>query len=69
MAKLLIIDDERNVLYSLEKGLAKPDLTIVTASTGKSGLAAVTDQQPDVVLLDVQLPDLSGLEVLKAPRA
>jgi two-component system nitrogen regulation response regulator GlnG len=65
MAKLLIIDDERNVLYSLEKGLAKPDLTIVTASTGKSGLAAVTDQQPDVVLLDVQLPDLSGLEVLK----
>jgi DNA-binding NtrC family response regulator len=42
MAKLLIIDDERNVLYSLEKGLAKAELTIVTASTGKSGLAAVT---------------------------
>ncbi|HQR07249.1 MAG TPA: sigma-54 dependent transcriptional regulator [Gemmatales bacterium] len=65
MTKLLIIDDEPNVLYALEKGLKATGQTIVTAATGQLGLAAVTKHHPDVVLLDVQLPDLSGIEVLK----
>lgn len=65
MTKLLIIDDEPNVLYALEKGLKAPGQTIVTAATGQLGLAAVAKHHPDVVLLDVQLPDLSGIEVLK----
>jgi len=65
MTKLLIIDDEPNVLYALEKGLKAADQAIVTAATGQLGLAAVSKQHPDVVLLDVQLPDLSGIEVLK----
>jgi len=65
MTKLLIIDDEPNVLYALEKGLKATGQTIVTAATGQLGLAAVAKHHPDVVLLDVQLPDLSGIEVLK----
>jgi two-component system nitrogen regulation response regulator GlnG len=64
MPTLLIIDDERNVLYSLEKGLAADDLRIVTAPTARAGIAAVSDERPDAVLLDVQLPDLSGLDAL-----
>ncbi|MFT3880979.1 MAG: sigma-54 dependent transcriptional regulator [Gemmatales bacterium] len=69
MTKLLIIDDEPNVLYALEKGLKATGQTIVTAATGQLGLAAVAKHHPDVVLLDVQLPDLSGIEVLKKLQA
>ena len=69
MPTLLIIDDERNVLYSLEKGLADDDLRIVTASTAAAGLSAVKSDRPDAILLDVQLPDQSGLEALQSIRA
>lgn len=65
MPKLLIIDDERNVLYALEKGLRRDDLVISTAQTGTAGIAAVQQEMPDAVLLDVQLPDQSGLQVLQ----
>jgi len=61
--KLLIIDDEANVLYSLQAGLETDDLTVVTAKTGKRGLSLVPKENPDVVIVDVRLPDMSGLEV------
>ncbi len=63
LPKLLIIDDESNVLYSLQTGLETDDLTVVTAKTGKRGLALVPKEDPDVVIVDVRLPDMSGLEV------
>ena len=63
MPKLLIIDDEANLLYSLQAGLETDDLTVVTAKTGKRGLALIPKELPDVVIVDVRLPDLSGLEV------
>jgi two-component system nitrogen regulation response regulator GlnG len=61
--KLLIIDDEANLLYSLQAGLETDDLAVVTAKTGKRGLALIPKEAPDVVIVDVRLPDLSGLEV------
>jgi two-component system nitrogen regulation response regulator GlnG len=61
--KLLIIDDESNLLYSLQAGLETDDLAVVTAKTGKRGLALVPKEDPDVVIVDVRLPDMSGLEV------
>ncbi|MEW4526859.1 sigma-54 dependent transcriptional regulator [Maioricimonas sp. JC845] len=63
MSKLLIVDDERNVLYSLVRGLRSPDLEILTAETAQEGLRLVEDERPDAVLLDVKLPDRSGLDV------
>ncbi len=65
MPKLLIVDDEPNVLYSLRTGLETDELTVVTAKTAKQGLAAITIERPDVVLVDVRLPDLSGLELFE----
>jgi nitrogen regulation protein NR(I) len=61
--KLLIIDDEANLLYSLQAGLETDDLAVVTAKTGRRGLALVPKENPDVVIVDVRLPDMSGLEV------
>jgi two-component system nitrogen regulation response regulator GlnG len=69
MPTLLLVDDEPNVLYSLELGLAADDLKIVTARTGKQALAAVRKDPPDVVILDVRLPDMSGLDVFESIRA
>jgi len=63
MPKLLIVDDEENVRYSLERGLRSEDLEILTVGTGREGIEQVTQFQPDTVLLDVRLPDMSGLEV------
>lgn len=73
MPTLLIIDDEPNVLYSLERVLGSESLEIVTAGCSSSGLEALERARPDAVLLDIQLPDVSGLETLeriheKAPK-
>jgi two-component system nitrogen regulation response regulator GlnG len=68
MPTLLIVDDERNVLYALEKGLRADGLRIVTAQTGKAGIDAFKWESPDAVLLDIRLPDLSGLDVLQQLR-
>jgi two-component system nitrogen regulation response regulator GlnG len=61
MAKLLVIDDEANVRYSLERALASETLEIVSAETAKEGIDRVRNDCPDVVILDVRLPDISGL--------
>lgn len=64
MAKLLVIDDERTVL-SVFKGVfnKQPDVELLTAATGDSGLAQVASEKPDAVILDLMLPDHSGLEI------
>ncbi|QDV88924.1 sigma-54-dependent transcriptional regulator [Stieleria magnilauensis] len=62
MPKLIIIDDEPNLRYSLKKSLETDSLEVVTAATAESGIAAVREHQPDAVILDVRLPDMSGLD-------
>lgn len=69
MPKLLIIDDEPGVLFSLESALASPSLTVVSAETASDGLEAARRENPDVILLDVQLPDCNGLEVFNQLHA
>jgi nitrogen regulation protein NR(I) len=61
--KLLIIDDEPAVLFSLEQILAAEGYQVRMAETGRSGLELARQQPPDVVLTDIRLPDLSGLDV------
>ena len=68
MAKLLLVDDEPNLLYSLEQGLAVDDLEVVTAATGRQAIALAHEQAPDAVILDIRLPDMTGLEVFDALR-
>jgi two-component system nitrogen regulation response regulator GlnG len=68
MSTLLIVDDEPNVLYSLEKRLKSESLDIVTASTAKQGIELAKDSNPDAVLLDVRLPDMSGLDAFDEIR-
>ncbi len=68
MPTLLIVDDEPALLYSLEAGLGSDDLAVVTAQTGRQGVEAVRARRPDAVVLDVRLPDMTGLEALARVR-
>ena len=63
MVKLLVIDDEPNILFSIRECLANPRLEIITATTGREGLGLVSQTKPDAVLLDIRLPDQNGIEV------
>jgi DNA-binding response OmpR family regulator len=68
--KLAIIEDDKSIINAI--GVAFefrwPDVEVVTAETGKEGVALVKKESPDVVLLDINLPDISGFEVLKGIR-
>ena len=67
--KVLVVEDDPAVRSSLERSLAFEGYTVVAAADGEQGLAAVAAHRPDVVLLDLGLPRISGLEVCRRLRA
>ena len=69
MHKILIIDDDPAVIRLLQRGLSYEGYSIETATSGEQGLALLRDQQPDLVLLDVMMLGLNGLDVLRQIRA
>ncbi|MDF0668754.1 MAG: sigma-54 dependent transcriptional regulator [Nitrospira sp.] len=64
-AKILIVDDDRDILLSLENRITWMGHEPVTAANGKDALRIIQEEGPDLVLLDLELPLLSGLDVLK----
>jgi two-component system, OmpR family, KDP operon response regulator KdpE len=69
--KILVIDDEPDVIESVRLGftLQWREVDVVGASLGEPGLDAVEHEHPDLVLLDIGLPDIDGFEVLRQIRA
>ena len=67
--RVLVVDDEAGIRRVLRAYLEAEGFTVVEAGTGADALAEVRRDRPDVVLLDVMLPDLDGLEVLRRIRA
>ena len=65
MKKLLIVDDEAGIIEEVKAFFEEEGYTVHTADTGKEGIDALTQFQPDLVILDMKLPDMSGLQVLK----
>lgn len=63
--KILIIDDEPDILKVLKIRLEKQGYQVVTAPTGQSGVLACFSKSPDLILLDLMLPDMDGLDVCK----
>src|SRR5437762_4234845 len=70
MATVLVVDDDRSVLRLIQNAFRdQPDVTIETAGTAREGFSMLEKVKPDVVLLDVMLPDLSGLEAYRQVRS
>jgi len=69
MHRILIIEDERPIAELLKYGLEKEDMTVEIALTGKAGLRAVEAIKPDLILLDLMLPDLDGLAICRKVTA
>jgi nitrogen regulation protein NR(I) len=68
MDKLLVIDDETDVQYSFRRIFAGPAIELATASSGEEGLQIIPRVKPDLVMLDVRMGGISGLETLKRIR-
>ena len=67
--KVLIADDEPNILISLEFLMQREGHAVTVARDGEAALAAIRDERPDLVLLDVMMPGKSGFDVCQAVRA
>ena len=68
MDKLLLIDDEDDVRYSFKRIFESPDLDLETAASGEEGLEVIKSFQPDLVLMDVRMGGINGLETLRRIR-
>jgi DNA-binding response OmpR family regulator len=68
VTRVLVIDDEPSILRALRINLAARNYEVTTVSDGASGLAAVARDRPDVLILDMGLPDMDGTEVIHGVR-
>ncbi len=68
MARVLVVDDEPNIVLSLEFLMQQAGFDVDTAADGERALQSVAQQPPDLILLDISLPGLSGFEVLDQLR-
>lgn len=63
--KVLIIDDEKGILSMYEEYLKGAGIEVITSSGGEGGLELAKTQKPDVILLDIIMPKMNGLDVLQ----
>ena len=68
MTMVLVVDDEPQILRALRVNLAARSYDVVTASTGRQALDAAAHHHPDLVVLDLGLPDMDGVEVVRGLR-
>ena len=68
-ASIIIIEDEKNICNFIETVLTPQNYQVTCAYTGTDGLKLINTHKPDVVLLDLGLPDMDGLEIIQEVRA
>src|SRR5262245_49257094 len=68
MPRILVVDDEPEIVRGLEDNLRFEGYQILTATNGADGLALAATQAPDLVILDIMMPRLSGWEVARELR-
>ena len=68
-ANIIIIEDEKNICSFIEHILEPQGYRVITANTGREGLQYITSEHPDVILLDLGLPDMDGLKLIEQVRS
>lgn len=66
--KILAVDDEQDLLLIIKTALFSEGYEVFTASNGPDGLALAKEKRPDLVILDIMMPEMNGFEVLKKLR-
>jgi two-component system alkaline phosphatase synthesis response regulator PhoP len=66
--KILVVDDEPNIVQTLQDRLETNDYHVITAANGKEGLEKAVSEKPEIILLDVIMPIMDGLEMLECLR-
>ena len=69
MTSVLIVEDDANIRGALKRSLVELGYDVKSAAAGLSGLSIIVDEHPDVVLLDLGLPDIDGVDLLRMLRA
>lgn len=69
MARILFVDDDESIRFLVQEELALEGHSVRVADDGWAGLQAVAEETPDVVILDIKMPGLGGLEVLRRLKA
>jgi DNA-binding response OmpR family regulator len=67
--RILIVEDEQAVARGLEYGLREEGYRVILAGNGREGLAKALEEAPDLIILDIRLPDVSGFDVCREMRA
>src|ERR1700680_628124 len=67
-AKILVVDDEASILQTLRYNLEKNGYTVCTAGDGRTALTLAELEKPDLIVLDIMLPELDGIEVCREIR-
>ncbi len=68
MSRILIVEDEKKIARFLELELSHEGYEVLTAGDGRTGLETALREQPDLIVLDLMLPELSGIEVCRRLR-
>lgn len=64
--KILLIDDEEDFLFFAERNLTRENYQVITANSGQRGVKLAKKNKPDLILLDIMMPQMTGFEVLEA---
>jgi two-component system OmpR family response regulator len=68
MSKILVVEDDRNLLDTLQYNLRREGYEVITSADGENAVEAARRETPDLIVLDIMLPKLSGLEVCRILR-
>ncbi|MBI5575934.1 MAG: sigma-54-dependent Fis family transcriptional regulator, partial [Deltaproteobacteria bacterium] len=68
-SRIIVVDDERIIRWSIQQALAQDGHIVSTVETGEEALAQAADEMPDLVFLDITLPGIDGIEVLRRLKA
>ncbi|GKV62584.1 hypothetical protein LMRF06_1582 [Listeria monocytogenes] len=70
MVKILVVDDEASIVTLLQFNIEKAGFDVVTAEDGRTGYELALSEKPDLIVLDLMLPEMDGIEVTKktSPR-
>lgn len=68
MIKFLIVDDEQDVVDNVSELFTLRNYSVITATSGTKALELVKKENPNIIILDIRMPDISGMDVLKEVR-